>query len=281
MKYFLLLVALLLLLAIGGGCSSARSAQDTEATTAVVATSSPDISNRAQSTIVPVRSSVPSLDQVPMYPNARDKSATSNEAPAWSSASFQTSDALDKVVQYYKEQLPTQGWTLTEETPDSQALTFLWTDPEKAPLDNFELHVLIENRAEVQTHVRLLMRHWSDPTEIPLYRDATNIKVDYFKDPNLDELWQHVTVYETGARPEELETYYRNLLQSLGWEYEQVSGPISSPGGISFVYVRGTSFVERKGGRVLITAEVENIGLTKVTLTAYGYDIKPPVTPEQ
>jgi hypothetical protein len=223
----------------------------------------------------PVVSPQPSLQHPVLYPKAQDILVGKHEEPAWSLTTFRTSDSFAQVMTYYREVLLSQGWALISTSANDQSLTFAWTDPKGVALSNFDLHLSVDEQVQKGSDVKILMRQWSDPMKIPSYWGAQQVDVRYERVSADEDVWWRITTYSVSASPEEIAAYYSKLLTSLGWEFEQPSSSITSSEGISFVYVRGTSYIEDLGDRDIIRAQREANGQTMVRLSAISREIRP------
>src|SRR5690348_2884898 len=82
-------------------------------------------STKPMSDGIPSRDRIPDLRHMPLYPGAQHIQVEVHESPPWSSTSFDTLDSSEKVVTYYKEELPKQGWARSSGSENDYGLSFL------------------------------------------------------------------------------------------------------------------------------------------------------------
>jgi hypothetical protein len=103
-----------------------------------------------------------SIKEPPAYPGGsameeRNLGPEDSTLNIYRSLTFTTPDAPDKVLDFYREQLETDGWRTEEFQPDPQALLFRWESYEQPPTV-FWLDVQARPGKDSVTRVQIDMR---------------------------------------------------------------------------------------------------------------------------
>ena len=227
---------------------------------------------------VATTSDVDNAEKIPLYPNAENVEHSEHPLQKlFPVTTFETNDAPEDVIAFYKVVLPKKGWELDEHFV-SRAFTrvdCLWSDSEGVLPWRAMLKILVDSsglqsgkRAQVELHQLRL----PDATKVPLYPGAQHIEA---KDVlgEYDSI-DRITSYEVNASPMEVEAYYKSRLPGYGWVpgwgSEEGVGSISQ--GLLYSYDFGGPEAST-WGRVTIVARTEVSGQTRVEIQAEGTDI--------
>ncbi len=208
------------------------------------------------------------LQKVPIYPGAQRLGPIPNQS---GTIAFEVRESLNKVIAFYRDALPKEGWTLNIEW-SSFSFDYVWFgNAENAPsILHLDLRIYEDDNAngKLTTIYMDLMREPS-PKNIPLYPDAQQVEVHntMVTDPHWGaEVQERLVSYLTNATPSAVQAYYSSTLPQHGWSLtEQPDYRFAQ--GTNFTFSLGAS---RTSGLVNIVAEKQTNGQTRVELRLRG-----------
>jgi hypothetical protein len=189
------------------------------------------------------------------------------------------SDPEDGVKPWYRDYLLRHGWTIDGV---EYVNSYRWVDKDGPTPWGLSLRVETIEREVGGTEVKLDIYRWPNVDKIPLYPGAQQVDVKSVPHPKGDEgeMEVRVTTYVTEASPEELESYYRPILEEHTWQLdEKIQGPIDQAPGTVYHHWYGT-MGGPEGANVYILAQPQADGPTKVEMRLevfnYGYEVYVP-----
>lgn len=215
---------------------------------------------------MPVQSRTSQIDvkdveqNLPLHPNAQAVE-TVVESQMERKISFRTTEPLEDVLAFYKDELPKQGWTITRD--DSYPL-YKWRDPQGVAAWGVHLSIRTERLLGDENLVELRSMRWPEDGKVPLYTGAEQVEVS--ETLSKDGLPLRVTEYIVNAPPQAVEDHYKSALQEQGWTFEvDESRPITEGPGLLFRALYG------KGRNLSIVAQVTSDGRTHVEMQLLEY----------
>ncbi len=171
------------------------------------------------------------MAKIPIYPNAIPVELPSNE---------RVSGALDYTVEayrqdvlvFYQNALPNKGWSLYYTWTPSE-LEYIWQDPNLSLPYLLHLVVDLDQGNVLVPPADLYIRIWRepDPNNIQLLNDAQNVQTKdevmvSQTDVGLSRSDNVRTIsYLTGHKPEDILTFYSNILPLYGWTIDNPDEP--------------------------------------------------------
>jgi hypothetical protein len=169
----------------------------------------------------------PDIEHVPVYQNPSIM-FTLNEPDKARYISYEVTDPIDHVKEFYHETLPRRGWLLRSR--DGQQSKYSWTNPAEKPLWHMYLKVTVQLASDDSKTLVFLEygRYPNLEMGLPTYPDArqattTSANVDRsFPDiPGLPDIKEHVRrtdlSYLSVSGPREIADFYINSMRDSGW----------------------------------------------------------------
>jgi hypothetical protein len=176
----------------------------------------------------------PDAENVPLYADARTINRNSLYPQDWRRIRYQTSATTRELVDFYNEQLSSQGWVFTNgpvQRVSGQAFIYKWTDSREVVPWDLSLEVLISGAYQGKIRdVDLDLHRVPNLDRIPLYPHARKVEVQGLPSKFGERFRAQLTTYVTDAAPEVVEAYYRMMLPQHGWSEPPKDDDIKSKG---------------------------------------------------
>lgn len=213
-----------------------------------------------------------------LYPGARlTGSAFPSEEPGSGLFVLEIDAAVGKVVAFYNERMPQNGWVLAGSPRDGSVapeeqrfLFYVWTNPTNAAPARRILRLIIDKTLQGGSYVTASFHRWPDPSKLPLPPEAQKVTVEWTNGGIHGRPAQRTT-YVTTTTPSAVEAYYKAVMIAHGWGLAS-----SSPyPGIAFSYeILGPASVRNvQWGSVTVAPQSLGNGQTKVEVEVSGSEV--------
>ena len=160
--------------------------------------------------------------ELPIYSKARNVIRPTNPAEEWAKTTFETSDVVETVVEYYEVVMGANGWDLSNKTTNTSALVILEYYRKGSYHDvgyDLFLNITIGEdevlQSDTLTFVSLALLRMPDPTRVPLYPGGRSEKVVYITNAEGEDI--EVRSFVVGAPHSDVTAFFQRSLIAVGW----------------------------------------------------------------
>jgi hypothetical protein len=214
---------------------------------------------------IPTQPGWETVANVPLYPAAEGMHELIEPSSTIRYVGYVVSDSEEKVEPWYRDYLLGHGWTIYGL---EYVHMYRWVDKDGPTPWGLSLTVGTIELEVDETEVELQIYRWPNVDKLPLYPGAQQVEAKSVPPPKGDEgeMEVRVTTYVTEATPDEVERYYKPVLQEHTWQPdEKAQGSIDRAPGIVYHHWYG-AMPSRDGANLYICAQPQGDGLTKVEM---------------